>query len=405
MNRSIPYYTTPTNPKWFSMTNQSLSKLHKFIAPALLTVFFLSEAYGKYLIWYFRDKSDVAKWIKLAIMAAAFSLCLKYWKSLKIFLVLTVIFFLGQWTITNGFQQEIIVSFGKFLFPLVLFLYFNKNPLNSEGYKWLFKAFEILILVNSLLIVIGFLFEVPLFKTYRYDNRFGYDGLMIVSATATYVYSIACFYFLVRLKDKFLTHWKSLFFILSLLLLGTKSAYLCLFVSLIVYVVFYLKISKTAKIILLIAGSLLAMVVFYIFFFQWGLFNEIRQAEGFLTSLLSTRDKAFMEVTWPFIQQEWSWLNYFVGGINDLSTRSQMGVVDVFFIWGIVGGIIYLYSYYKSFVIFKTNKVVSILMVTLFVLIFLSGNFFENASIAIYMLVLQGVFSQEDQLKQEYDAH
>ena len=228
---------------------------------------------------------------------------------------------------------------------------------------------------------------------------------MIVSATATYVYSIACFYFLVRLKDKFLTHWKSLFFILSLLLLGTKSAYLCLFVSLIVYVVFYLKISKTAKIILLIAGSLLAMVVFYIFFFQWGLFNEIRQAEGFLTSLLSTRDKAFMEVTWPFIQQEWSWLNYFVGGINDLSTRSQMGVVDVFFIWGIVGGIIYLYSYYKSFVIFKTNKVVSILMVTLFVLIFLSGNFFENASIAIYMLVLQGVFSQEDQLKQEYDAH
>lgn len=112
-----------------------------------------------------------------------------------------------------------------------------------------------------------------------------------------------------------------------------------------------------------------------------------------------------MEVTWPFIQQEWSWLNYFVGGINDLSTRSQMGVVDVFFIWGIVGGIIYLYSYYKSFVIFKTNKVVSILMVTLFVLIFLSGNFFENASIAIYMLVLQGVFSQEDQLKQEYDAH
>src|SRR5690606_3298016 len=111
--------------------------------------------------------------------------------------------------------------------------------------------------------------------------------------------------------------------------------------------------------------------------------------EGFLTSLLSTRNKAFMEETLPFIQQQWSWLNYLVGGISDLETRSQMGIVDVFYFWGIAGGSLYLYMYYKSFVTFKLNKVVLSLMITLFGLISLSGNFFENASVAIYMLVLR----------------
>lgn len=376
-----------------------LHKVNKYLASALMLLFFISEAYGKYSIRYLGDKSDIAKWIKLAIMVAAFSLCLKYWKSLKMFVALAVIFLIGQWTISNGFQQEIVVSFGKFLFPLVLFLYFSKNPLNTEDYKWFFKTFEILILINSALITIGFLFDIDLFRTYRYGNRFGHSGLMIVSATATYVYSIGCFYFLLQLKDRFLTHWKSLFFIFSMLLLGTKSVYLCLFVSLIVYVFFYLKISKKTKTILLATGSLLAIVAFYIFFFQWGLFNEIRQSEGFLTSFLSARDKVFIERTLPFIQQEWSWFNYLTGGINDLETRSQMGIIDVFYFWGIVGGLLYLYMYYKSFATFKINKSISILMITLFTIVFLAGNFFENASVAIYMLLLREKLISQQTIK------
>jgi hypothetical protein len=93
--------------------------------------------------------------------------------------------------------------------------------------------------------------------------------------------------------------------------------------------------------------------------------------------------------TLPYIKNNWKWPNYLFGGISDLSTRAQMGFIDVFYFWGIVGGIVYLYTYYKSYLNFDLNNWKIYPFLILIVIVFLSGNFFENASVAIYLLILK----------------
>ena len=130
-------------------------------------------------------------------------------------------------------------------------------------------------------------------------------------------------------------------------------------------------------------------MLIYIFFFQYGRFNEIRLKQGLFSSIFSFRDHLLLGETLPYIQNNWKWPNYLFGGISDLSTRTQMGFIDVFYFWGIVGGIVYLYTFYKSYIYFDLNNWKIYLFLILSVIVFLSGNFFENASLAIYLLILK----------------
>src|SRR5690606_6375937 len=108
-----------------------LHKVNKYLASALMLLFFISEAYGKYTNLYIGDKSDIAKWIKFVILLFFSVACIKFKNSLKLFFLLLVFFCLGQWFINNGFQKEIIISFAKYIFPLFLFLYFNNYRQSS----------------------------------------------------------------------------------------------------------------------------------------------------------------------------------------------------------------------------------------------------------------------------------
>ena len=140
---------------------------------------------------------------------------------------------------------------------------------------------------------------------------------------------------------------------------------------------------------MLLTIASLFIVGIYFFFFQYGIFNEIRRKEGLLSSIFSFRDDLFLEQTLPFIERNWTWPNYLFGGISDLATRSQMGFIDVFYFWGILGGSVYLYLYYKTFKTFPLNKILLYMLLSLVLMVFLAGNFFENASLAIYMLILK----------------
>ena len=68
-----------------------------------------------------------------------------------------------------------------------------------------------------------------------------------------------------------------------------------------------------------------------------------------------------------------------------------MGFVDVFLFWGILGGIIYLFAFYKNFVPKSLVKNANYIILILSLMVFLAGNFFENASVAIYLLVLKEI--------------
>lgn len=366
-------------------------KTNVFFAPLLLILFYLSEGLSKYSILLADGKLDAPRVIKLVVVVI---LCIGLLRvsisAFKYLFLLAISFILGQFFLTHGFQKEVIVSFSKFLFPILLFLYFWRFPLSKQQQETLFKVFEWLLLFNCVLVFVGFLFDLSWFSTYR--TRFGYNGLLITSATGSYVYLLSLFYFLTSRKSSFFKDWKSLVVLLTCFLIGTKAVYLGLLVALVVYVLYYANLSKEHKKGLLLLTAVLAIGAFYILFFQLGKFNELREAKGFFSSVFSLRNDLLVEKTLPFIQNNWSWGNYLFGGITDMETRSQMGIIDVFYFWGIAGGVLYLWSFYKTFVTFQLSKDVVFLLVGLIAIVFLAGNFFENASVAIYLVVLREAF-------------
>lgn len=370
------------------MWSKVIEKSKHHLMAIMLLLFFVSEAISKYGIRVEGGKSDIPRYIKFAVYIL---LTLGLWrktKSLIAPLVLTVIFCVGQLFLANGFNPEVVVSFSKLLFPIFLFIYFNHYPIGENDRKSLFQVFEALLILNGVFIFVGFIWEIPMFRSY-FGERFGYNGLFITSATSSYVYSIAIFYFLLKLKKNFLKSWKTYFLIVCALFTGTKILYIGLVASLFIYFICFVNFSKQQR-KFIFSGILASFAaIAYFFFFEFGVFNQIRQSEGLLSAILSFRDDLFVEYTLPFIRENWSWANYLFGGISELGVRSQMGFIDVFLFWGILGGLYYLYTFYKTFVTFSIDKSGVYIILSLGLMVFLAGNFFENASVAIYLLILK----------------
>ncbi|MBT0607162.1 hypothetical protein [Aequorivita echinoideorum] len=367
--------------------------IQQYLTALLLLVFFVSEAFSKYFIYFDGGKSDIPRMIKTAVFVFLGVALLKNTKIILYTVVLFVSFSIGQFFLNNGFQTEILVSFSKYLFPVFLFAYFSKYSVSRAGVQFLFKTFEHILVFNGILIFLGLLFEIYFFKSYV-GARFGYNGIFINTSTSSYIYAIAIFYFLLKYKDQFLKNWKSLLIIICSLLTGTKILYLFILGALIMYVYSFLKISKQQRNVLFTFIGIIAVSLLYFFFFHWGKFNDIRTEKGIVSSILSFRDELLINNTIPFITNNWQWPNYLFGGISDLATRSQLGFIDIFLFWGILGGLLYLFVYCKAFIPKSMVKNGYIIVIVLGVMVFLAGNFFENASVAIYLLILKEILTE-----------
>lgn len=360
----------------------------KCIPAILLILFFVSEAFSKYSIIFLDGKSNIQRLVKVIVLIYFAINIIRPIKNLLFPTLLLAIFCIGQFFLADGFNQEIVVSFSKFLFPIFLFIYFNRNPLNEKSQNLLFLTFEYLLILNGILIFLGFIFEIPLFNSYKF-GRWGYNGLFISTATSSYIYAVAIFYFLLNLKEKFLLNWKSLFILVCCVITGTKIIYLAIFGSLLIYLMQYTHLNRKQRNILLLSILTIFTALGYLLFFQWGIFNEIRQKQGIISAIFSFRDDLLMKETIPYIRENWNLANYLFGGISDLAVRSQMGFLDIFLFWGILGGLLYLITFYKTFVPTSLIKNGVYIILILALMVFLAGNFFENASVAIYLLILK----------------
>ena len=348
----------------------------------LLFLFYFSEGYGKFFISFYDERPLSVKAIKLTVLLLF--LCL--FKSSKIlfqlFLIITA-FIIGQLFITPNFTLPILIILSKYLFPILLFAYYNKHKLSSNAFHRLMQVFELIIIINGIFILLGFLFDIQAFRTYS-GQRFGYNGLLITSATSSYFYTTSLLYFLIKYKESLFLTPKVYFLILTALLAGTKSIYLSVFCVLFYYFIFYSKTKyKNLRILtILLCG-------FYFTLFKWEIFNKILERESLITAVLSYRDKLLLDKMIPFIQENWTIGNYFFGGINDPHTRSQLALFDLFYFFGLTGMLLYLWSYLTNYLKFDFKKNIIFSLLLLGIIVFISGNFFFNASTPIYLLILR----------------
>lgn len=367
----------------------------------VLLLFFGTEAYNK-LSWYSNwQNNNLQKILKaLVFIGLCGGLIFKNYKLFLSLVGLCLIFAIGQWQLIEGFSRDNLLYLSKFLFPILLFSLFKEvkwRPSNK-----LFSVYEFLVLLNSCLIIIGFIFSINYFKTYA-GARFGYSGLMISSATATYFYSIAIFYFFRRYKEKAIQKWKFFGCVLASVFVGTKSIYLFLVLLAVFYIIRYVRSKNLKYVFLFIVASLAMGFSIYLFYIN-PVFSRIRISVGILSSILSYRDQLFMERTLPFIEENWSVLNYLFGGVADFETRPQLEFFDLFYFWGIGGSLIYLFLYYYSYKPLKLPKQeVLFFSFSLIIIMFLAGNFFYNASIPIYLLIFREYSNQESLFSIEND--
>lgn len=365
-------------------------------ASILLLILFISEAYFKIVHFSTGEESILLQVIKgIVLVVLGLYVLKKPPKNLLLLLVLFVSFLFGQLTLKGSINKAVVIAFVKFVYPIVLLIFFNIYILANNQKEKLFLAFEYVILFNSLLIIFGFLFNITIFNSYL-GSRFGFNGLLITSATSSYVYCIALVYLLAKYKTSIFNRIPNLIIIGSMFLLGTKASYLFLVCFFTIYFLKYTVINKK-----IIVGALLTIcgLGFYIFFFKYGVFNEIRQSDGLISSLLSYRDKLLLERTIPYIRENWSLKNYIFGGVLEMSTKSQIELIDVFYFFGLFGGLLYFYMFLKAFLIIKLNIHVILLLSIVFFIVLLAGNFFSYPSIAIYLVVLREYLKINEQNK------
>tara|TARA_B110000046_G_scaffold111743_1_gene118945 strand:+ start:11917 stop:13080 length:1164 start_codon:yes stop_codon:yes gene_type:complete len=356
----------------------------------LVIVFFCSEAYGK-IITLSGSNTNIQSIIKFVFFIFISFKIIFYFKKYFHFqsiIGLSLCFLIGQYFIPDGFSRKIIVLFLRYIFPLILFIYFNNHLIIKENSKkLLFKIFEVIIILNTFLIVFGFLFKIQFFETYEF-SRFGYNGLLRNSSAGTYFYLISLFYFLYSYKEQFFNKWKSVLVFIVCFFIGTKSIYFGLSVVTLTYLFFRYKNYKK-KYLLSFIFVLTTFILGYLLFFEFGQFNHIRQSDGLASSILSYRNQLFLNNTLPNIKQNWSFINYLIGGLNNINARSQLDIIDVIHFWGFLGGAFYLFIYYKFLITFKLVRIDLIFIVFLIFLIFFAGNFFTYTTIPIYLLIIR----------------
>lgn len=359
----------------------------EFILISLLILFFLTEAITKITIFSNMEKFEIQAGLKALVFGLVLiGLVIYRKKELFYIVILFCLFSIGQLHIPNSFNWPVLQYFFKYIFAISLVAIFS-NQSQSPKLK-LLNIYEFVLIFNSVLILFGYLFDITYFRTYM-GTRFGYNGLMASSATGTYFYVIGMCYFLARYKERLITNWKFWLVVLCATFIGTKSIALALVFISVFYIIKYIP-SKRFKLILLFLFISIFIVFTYYLFFINPMFQSLTRSSGLLTSFLSMRDKLWMDYTLPYIQEYWGIWNYLFGGLSNFELRAQMELLDTLFFWGIIGGIAFSYFYFKSFFQDKIQGSTTIFILVLILLIaFFAGNFFYNASLPIYLIILR----------------
>lgn len=371
------------------MLKRILHFFYENLLIGLLLLFFLTEAWSVLQIGFEAEKSSIPKGLKLlSLIGMMVYLFLKERKKFFYLSGLILCFLLGLIGLKNGINKETLISFSKYLFFLVLIIFFSKTYLlKFKNSVFIFKLYEVLILINCFIILISFVFQIEMFMTYD-THRFGYIGLFYASATGTYFYLLAISYFLIKYEQN--VFYQPLFYLNTFcsLLVGTKSIYLFLVVSLLAFSLFLIK-NKTLKRLIIFLTCLSAIIIFYVLFTH-GLFSEILKEEGWLTSILSYRDQLIINRSIPYIENNWHFHNYLFGGLAIVTTRPQMELIDLFLFFGVLGLVYYLFIFKKYFFDFQIHNIfITTLLVVLAGITLIAGNFFYNASVPIYLVILK----------------
>ncbi len=376
-----------------------IAHFNDYVLNYAFILFVFSEFLSKVNLEYTGDYLIITKIIKSFFFLFFVVKLLSKKKFIVAPIILSISFLIGQLTLDYPLSTSILYTFIKHLFLLCLLYYFLYIPRTTEVVLKLQKSLEYIFLINSLLVILGFLLNISLFETYN-GSRFGYSGFFINSTTASYAYVCTFLYFINRYKEKLFKNYIFLIIFLSASLIGTKVIYLTQ-ILLPIYFFYCFKKRKyfyyISSLLLVIGGGAL-----YYSLFVSSIFNSIRLKYNILSSLSSLRYNLLIEDTIPYIKQNWSFVNWIFGGIHDYSLRSEFGGIDIVFLFGFLGSIIFLLLIIGVVKRFEPKRELAISLGYVFFIYLIAGNLFNYATTHIYIILILSTFRKQAGLKSYY---
>ncbi len=382
--------------------NNILRQLANNKLALIFTLLVLSEFVYKICVKEYYHSFKISAGLKLILQAFFVIQILRTdVKKLWPILLLILIFLMGQVGLVPWQQLQSNAWFlDKYFFIILALLYVQTLKGVERWHPFFFKVFEVFIIANSICILLGLVLPTDWFNTYYGINkRFGLNGMILRSGAATYIYWIALFYYItecfVQKKKKYL---QLLVVAIASILLGTKAMFIgYLFLAGYLFIL-WKWYKKTWLVILVIVLFLSGLFFFndllYLLIESSPSLQKVYSENGVWSVIFSLRDQHLLEEMLPLIQEKWTWRNYLFGGGFDMHYRSQFGLLDLFYFFGIIGTVAYLYIFNKLFCTFQWNFPTILFAIGTFVLMAFSANFFYETILAFHLVFIKGYFEK-----------
>lgn len=309
-------------------------------------------------------------------------------KSLFFLAILFFLNFLANYSLnlTEGTFYKVTYLQIQFLFGLLVLIFFNQfyKSIKPEPVIYIIS---ILVVINFLLIVIGYFFDLTIFKTYVI--RFGFNGCFKSTSIASYFYMFVIILFHLR-KRKY-AYTLLVISIISALFVGSKSLYFFLYLYGIyvtyinIFKSFQNKRIKLYKAIFIILATVLFFVFSLFIFMNNETMSRVYSEYGFITAFFSYRDYLFMSAFEEVIGN-WGVLNYAIGGMGVISKTIEIDTIDLLLNYGILGFFVYIYVFLKNIFVYMNRNLLYI-FIPVIANIILRGNFLYYPSV-IYVSIL-----------------
>ncbi|MEJ6791719.1 MAG: hypothetical protein QNK89_03000 [Lacinutrix sp.] len=304
-------------------------------------------------------------------------------------LILTSSFFIGQFFLVKNsiFDNNLLDEFlkgdiyhlNKYFFIILFVAVIKEYSCKIELSKSVINTLIIVLSLNSILILIGFVFDVNLFQSFPGSTRFGYSGLFVKSGESTLLYLLISIYFYIQfLKGKHIL--PVIYFVIIALLSGKKIAFLIIPLF---YLIHFCIQSKYKTVFIFLGVSITGLVLIFkkiiieyiVSFFPF--WEKLLEERGFWTVIFSTRDLNFHR-TFDYINQNWLPINYLFGGTSYNHLRIEIDPFDLFVFFGIVGSLSYMFFIYKCFFNVLRNRTIKLLIIGYVVIGMIYGAFLFN---------------------------
>jgi hypothetical protein len=238
-----------------------------------------------------------------------------------------------SYSIIESLTNSHIYYVAKIIFPFLFFgFWFIIDADKSYTQKFIY-VLELLFLINAgLLIFGGLVSRLPIMESYPLSGRWGYSGVLMHRVETQLVYGLLLLY---SWKPENPFDWKSLIFIICLLVSGQKAGFL--WVGLFLFVVV---VKKLLWRFVMVSGGV-SFVALFPFLVKKGVevssfWQNVYETYGIWGIFFSTRNHTITSI-WENTQNTRTWVDWLFGGIIRYPSDVEMLPFDLLAFFGFVG--------------------------------------------------------------------